>query len=558
MRRLLDGMNKGSKMARRTMWTTDRIITTPYEKIEIPNCTVYDYVWENLEKWPEKTLSVCADTGRGYTYEQAFNLSNAFAANLRLKLNIRDGDTVSMMLPNIPDFPLIAIGILGAGGVISTINPIYTAHEVQRLLVMSNSKAIVTMPDKLKTVQDALKLAKINIPIVIVKTNGDAAPENTFCFNELSEDVHVDKSCLKEVRRSPTDTCFLPYSSGTTGLPKGVELSHRNLVANMQQMNNPKIRNHMDTSATHQDAVLGCLPFFHIYGASVIMFHKISVGAKIVALSKFTPDSYFKSLEKYKIDILYAAPPMILLMGGHPASTTETLQHLRSVINGAAPLSSTDVERFLSKVKNGIDIRQAYGLTETSPLVIMPPTGINNYQTVGYPVSNTEAKIVDQDLKVLGPNEAGELLLRGPQVMKGYRDNPKANSEVFTADGWFRTGDVAIADDKGLITITDRIKELIKVKGYQVPPAELEALLREHPAVLDAAVIGIPHSSKGEVPKAFIVLKDGQKAEAKDIKDFVKERVAPSKKIESVEFLDSIPKSSAGKILRKDLKAKYA
>ncbi|CAG9788312.1 unnamed protein product [Diatraea saccharalis] len=464
MRRILDCVNKSSKlMARRnSVWTAERTLTTPYDKIEIPNCTVYDYVWENLEKWPEKTLSVCSATGRGYTYEQAFNLSNAFAANLRLKLKIRDGDTVSVMLPNIPDFPLIAIGILGAGGVISTINPIYTPHEVQRQLIMSKSKAIVTMPESLKVVQEALKLAKLNIPIIIVKTNGDATPENTFCFNELSEDVHVDKSCLKEVRRSPTDTCFLPYSSGTTGLPKGVELSHRNLVANMQQMNVSQIRNHEDTTETHQDAVLGVLPFFHIYGASVIMFHKMSIGAKIVTLTKFNPDNYFNTLEKYKISILYAAPPMILLMGAHPASTSETLQHLRTVINGAAPLGSQDVERFLNKLNRKADVRQAYGLTETSPLAIMPPVGIENYQTIGYPVSNTEAKIVDDNLRPVGPNQAGELLLRGPQVMKGYRDNPKANSEVFTVDGYFRTGDVAMADEKGLITITDRLKELIK------------------------------------------------------------------------------------------------
>ncbi|KAL4715648.1 hypothetical protein ACJJTC_006227 [Scirpophaga incertulas] len=560
VRRILGSINKTSKHISRSSsaWSQDNVIKTPYDKIEIPKCTLYDYVWQNLEKWPEKTMTVCADTGRGYTYEKAFYLSNAFAANLRLKLKIRDGDTVSVMLPNLPDYPLIAMGIIEAGGVISTINPIYTSHEVQRQLVASNAKAVITMPEILKVVKEALKQANLDIPIIVVKTNGDATPEGTYCFNELSEDVHVDKSCLKEVRRTHNDIVFLPYSSGTTGMPKGVELSHRNLLANFEQMNAAQIRHHEDTSESHQDAVMAVLPFFHIYGASVSMFHKMSVGAKIVSVTKFHPEKFLNALQKFKIDILYVAPPMVLLMAAHPNGTSETFQHLRSVVNGAAPLSVTDVQRFLSKLKQKIDFRQAYGLTETSPLVLMSPTGIEDYQTVGFPVSSTEAKVVDAEFKALGPNKNGELLVRGPQVMRGYKDNPQANSEVFTEDGWFRTGDMVVANEEGRITITDRLKELIKVKGFQVPPAELEAVLREHPAVNDAAVIGVPHHKTGEVPKAFVVLKPDQKVETKDISEFVKERVAPYKRIEDVVFVDTIPKNASGKILRKDLKAKYA
>ncbi|KAL0879027.1 hypothetical protein ABMA27_003995 [Loxostege sticticalis] len=560
IKRVLECVSNSSKYITRSSsaWTQDKIIKTPYNNIEIPNATLYDYVWQNLEKWPEKTMSVCSETGRGYTYEQAFNLSNAFAANLRLKLKIRDGDTVAVMLPNVPDFPLVAMGILGAGGVISTVNPIYTAHEVHRQLLLSAAKVVITMPETMGVVKEALKIAKLDIPIIVIKTNGDPTPEGALCFNELSEDTHVDKSCLKDVRRTPKDISFMPYSSGTTGMPKGVELSHRNLIANFEQMNDINIKNHSDTTATHQDAVMAVLPFFHIYGASAIMFHKMSVGAKIVTMAKFHPEKYLEALKKFKIDVLYVAPPMLLLMGAHPAGTSETYQYLKSVINGAAPLADSDMRRFLNKVKQEFDFRQAYGLTETSPLVLMPPVGVNNLSTVGYPVSNTEAKVVDENLNNLGPNETGELLVRGPQVMIGYRENPTANSEVFTEDRWFRTGDLVFADDQGQITITDRLKELIKVKGFQVPPAELEAVLRDHPAVIDAAVIGVPHPTKGEAPKAFVVLKSGQKAEANEIKEFVKEKVAPFKKIDEIVFVNSIPKSAAGKILRKDLKAQYS
>nr|XP_049700063.1 uncharacterized protein LOC110369823 [Helicoverpa armigera]XP_049700064.1 uncharacterized protein LOC110369823 [Helicoverpa armigera]XP_049700066.1 uncharacterized protein LOC110369823 [Helicoverpa armigera] len=562
VKRTLNTVTQSSKYAsvvirKHSVWTQDRVITSPYKSIEIPNYTLYEYVWHNLDKWPERTASVCAVTGRGYTYEQAFKLSNRFGANLRTKFKIRDGDTVAIMLPNIPDYPLVALGILEAGGVITSINPIYTAHEIQRQLKMSASKMIVTLPEAVPTVKEALKLAKLNIPIVVVKTNGDPAPEGTALFNELSEDIHADKSCLKKVRRNPNDICFLPYSSGTTGLPKGVELSHRNIIANCQQINEPQIRLHHDTTATHQDVVMGVLPFFHIYAATVLMFHKLSIGAKLVALAKFSPESFLKTIEKQKTNTLMVAPPLILMMSSHPAATAKTFQHVDFVCNGAAPLAASDAERFLARCERDIDFRQGYGLTETSPVVSLSPTMSKRYEATGPPIASTELRIVDKDLKNLGPKETGEILIRGPQVMRGYRDNPQANNEAFTADGWFRTGDMGIADADGTITIADRLKELIKVKGFQVPPAELESVLREHPSVDDAAVVGVPHQTKGESPKAFVVLKNGHKCTSNDLSKFVNEKLAAYKHVDDISFIDKVPKSAAGKILRRVLKEQY-
>ncbi|XP_063364701.1 uncharacterized protein LOC134653303 [Cydia amplana] len=538
-------------------WTQERIIKSPLEPIEVPNCTVHDYLWQNLEKWSEKTMAVCGSTGRGYTYSQGFKLSSTFAANLRGKLRVRDGDVVAVMLPNVPDYPLVALGILGAGAVITSINPIYTAHEVQRQLLLSGAKIVVTLAETVDVVNNALNMAKLDLPIIVVKTDNTATPDGAIIFNELSEDVHADLSCLKEVKRTSKDVCFLPYSSGTTGVPKGVELTNANLVANMEQLNDPLTRAYNDTTATHQDVVMAVLPFFHIYGAEVIMFHKLSQGTKLVTLPKFEPQVFLKALENYKANILFAAPPLILMMTSHPAGSPKTFQSLEIIINGAAPLAASDAERFIEKAKRKMDFRQGYGLTETSPVVTMTPKGLENFSCVGLPLPNTDLKIVDQNLQSLGPNEKGELLVQGPQVMKGYKDNDKANRESFTEDGWFRTGDLAVADEQGIVTIADRLKELIKVKGFQVPPAELEAVLRDHPSVADAAVIGVPHKTNGEEPKAFIVLKKGHEVLPTDICGFVKERVASYKRINDVMFVDGLPKSATGKILRRELKEKY-
>ncbi|KAI8432388.1 hypothetical protein MSG28_004791 [Choristoneura fumiferana] len=437
---------------------------------------------------------------------------------LRKKFKIKDGDAVAVMLPNIPDYPIVAMGILGAGGVITSINPIYTAHEVQRQLTSSNAKIIVTIPEITDVVKNALKMAKLDLPIIVIRSDETAVPEGTIAFNELSENVNVDLSCLKEVRRTAKDLCFLPYSSGTTGVPKGVQLTNANIVSNCDQINEPIIKSHNETTDSHQDAVMSVLPFFHIYGASVIMFHKMSHGIKLVTLAKFQPEPFLTALEKYKTNIIFVAPPIVLLMASHPASTPATFQYLETIINGAAPLAASDAERLFDKAKRTFDFRQGYGLTETSPVVSLTPKGLDNYACVGVALPSTDLKIVDKDLNTLGPNEKGELLIRGPQVMKGYKDNDKANKETFTEDGWFRSGDLAVDD---------------------------------------AAVIGVPHKTNGEAPKAFIVLKKGHSVPSSEVCAFVKERVAEYKRIHDVTFVDSLPKSSTGKILRRELKEKY-
>ncbi|XP_075976990.1 uncharacterized protein LOC142977139 [Anticarsia gemmatalis] len=537
-----------------SVWTSDNIVKSRSQDVQIPELTIDQYMFRNLENWATKTATVCGLTNRQYTYEDVYKKSRILAANLRRKFKVKDGDVISVVLPNTPEYPIIAFGILAAGGVVTTLNPIYTSYEIHRQILLSESTLVITNEDLVPTVKDAIKLAKKDLPIISLNISQPLA-DGAISFNELIEDINTDLSVLKEVRRKHDDVAFLPYSSGTTGLPKGVQLTNRNIIANCEQQNTD-FRQYSYTTDKHQDNVLVILPLFHSYGLGILMLHKMSVGLRLVTLPKFQPDTFLDALLKNRIHLLYLAPPMVMFLGTYSGVTPKHLEHLTCVTSGAAPLPSIDSRRMMEKAEREIEFAQGYGLTEASPLVSLTPLGQKTYDDVGYSLPNQEMRIVDPNLNNLGPNEVGELLVRGPNIMKGYLKNPEANAEVFSGE-WLRTGDLAKIDHTGLLTISDRLKELIKVKGYQVPPAELESILKEHPAVLDAAVVGVPDDVTGERPKAFVVLKEGAQAVDKEILEFVSQKVAPYKKIKELSFLDSIPKNPSGKILRKVIKEQY-
>ncbi|XP_026752608.2 uncharacterized protein LOC113512858 [Galleria mellonella] len=540
-------------------WTSGNIVKSPAKDVEIPNRLIPEHIWENMEKWPDKTAVICGITKRSFTYHQLYKNSRNLAAKLRNSLNIRDSDVICIMMPNSPDYALAILGTLQAGAEVTTVNPIYTAHEVHRQLLLSKPKLLIGIPETISVLKDALKLAKMDIPIISCRgyANNDL-PDDVIAFDELANATNVDYDVLKDVSRTPSDIALLPYSSGTTGLPKGVELTNRNIVSNCVQQNSNGLRHYQDTTSTYQDATLAVLPFYHIYGLSIVLLHKLSVGVKVVTLPKFQPQSFLTTLKEQKISIFCAAPPLILFLGSNPEVKNEDLESLNVITCGAAPLPKLDIYRVLNKTKKNLAFLQLYGLTETAPLVTTLPNNSKNYVSAGVAVPNTELKIINTDEIALGPNEVGELLVRGPQVMKGYRNNPEATKQVITEDGWFRTGDIASIDEDGALTITDRVKELIKVKGYQVAPAELESILREHPDVEDAGVVGVPDSRTGEAPKAFVVVKEGSKTKAMNILNYVSERVAEFKRIKEIVFLDSLPKNPSGKLLRRILKEKYA
>ncbi|KAI5638898.1 AMP-binding enzyme domain-containing protein [Phthorimaea operculella] len=581
---------------RQDLWTPDKVVRSPFKDIEIPTTILTEHVWNNIGKWSDKKAVTCGVTNRAYTYSDLYKYSRTFAANLRLKFGINDGDIVCVMMPNSPEYVIATLGTIESGAVMTTVNPIYTPHEVLKQLNQANPKVIIASNETVDVIKQALKLAKIELPIIIARTPGKDLPPGTIDFLELAKENHVNLDVLKHVATKSEDVVLLPYSSGTTGLPKGVELTHRNIVVNCLQQDDEILKLYQDTTASHQDSVIAVLPFYHIYGLVIVMLHKLSVGAKIVTVPKFDPKTFPSTLQEHRINLLYVAPPLVLFLGKDPSVKKEHLTSARSLMSGAAPLHKEDIHRALDKMPPNASVVQLYGMTETSPLATanlpnntsytsagypIPNTEIkvvdaeskslgpneniatanlpNNtsYTSAGYPISNTEIKVVDAESKSLGPNEVGELWIRGPQVMKGYRNNPEATKNTITEDGWLKSGDMAFLEENGTVSIVDRLKELIKVKGFQVPPAELESLLKEHPAVLDAGVVGIPDERAGEVPKAFVVLKAGHKTDSEELKEFIHERVAAYKRIKEIVFLDALPKNPSGKLLRRVLKDEY-
>jgi acyl-CoA synthetase (AMP-forming)/AMP-acid ligase II len=342
------------------------------------------------------------------------------------------------------------------------------------------------------------------------------------------------------------DLAVLPYSSGTTGLPKGVMLTHSNLVANMLQIQD-------GFPISDEDVLIGVLPFFHIYGQTVIMNQGLWQGATIVTMPRFDLEQFLGLIEEHGVTRAYVVPPIALALAKHPAVEGRDLSSIEVIMSGAAPLGADLAGQVADRV--ACKMIQGYGLTETSPVThVIRPHGENRPGSIGRPLAGTECRVVDPETGVdVAEGERGELWVRGPQVMAGYLNNEEATAATIDADGWLHTGDIAVRDADGFYEIVDRLKELIKYKGFQVPPAELEALLITHPDVADVAVIGVPDEDCGELPKAFVV-PAGDSLDVDGLIGFVAERVSPQKHVRLIEEIDEIPKSPSGKILRRVLK----
>ncbi|XP_045773972.1 4-coumarate--CoA ligase 1-like isoform X1 [Maniola jurtina] len=553
---ILINKTKQSLPSSRHKSTEANILKSVYQEVEgVNHITVNDFAWQNLDRWPDKTLTVCAATGHGYTYAQTHRMSISFAASLRLKLKLCNDDKVAVILPNVPEYPCVALGILEAGCIASMMNPAYTAHELKVQLELIECKAIVSSKLSYPNIIQALKELKLNIPVILI--DNDSLPEGTIKFAEFAEDLGIDTDCLKKVKRSTNDVAILPFSSGTTGFPKGVVLTHKSVNAMNKMIFDPKIIAVDEASATHQSVLPAVLPFFHIFGFNLLMMNLMGRGAKLVTLPVFKPDLFLEAIVKFKAQHLYIVPPMAVFLGKHPAVTPRHLETIKDIVCGAAPVSKSDAEAILEK-KKGLIFRQGYGLTETNGGISVGHNKDTNHAAVGHNFAGSEVKIADLNTQeALGSGKEGEIWYRGPNLMTGYYKNEAATKEVLTDDGWYKTGDIGKYDDNGYLYVTDRLKELIKVKGFQVPPAELEMILRTHPKILDCAVLGIPDPITGEVPKAFVVTQSGQTAKSEEILEYVNSKVVAFKRIKDVQFVDAIPKNAAGKILRKDLKAKY-
>ncbi|CAI6078899.1 unnamed protein product [Clonostachys chloroleuca] len=532
-------------------------ITSQFADIDIPNVDLWNLYLEGKRDYPDDhILLVDGDTGRSYIFAEIKRLSIAFGQGLVHSLDWRKGDVLGFYTPNCVDTPVVNLGLHWAAGIASPANPTYTPDELAHQLKDSGAKALITQRPFLDAALEAAKAA--GIPRQRVLLMGDARDDKGE-FKHWTE-VTAEGAWLKP--RKPqvdpaVDTAYLVYSSGTTGLPKGVSLTHRNLVANAMQSYK------IDTRSLNWDvdAQLGVLPFFHIYGLSVVLNVAFVAGAKCVIMARWDLEKACNLIQSHRITVAYVAPPIILALGKQPAVAKYDLSTIKWINSGAAPLGPELAEAVWNRLKVGV--KQGYGLSETSPTIMAQfADEWSRFQgSVGKLLPNMVARIVDTDGKDLPNGEHGELLVKGPNVFAGYWNRPDLQADTFTSDGWFKTGDVAYVDEHGNFFITDRIKELIKYKGFQVAPAELEDKLLGNENVADVAVIGVwDDALHTEVPRAYIVPTPGVEANedlAKRISDWLAGEVAPPKKLRGgVRFVDVIPKSPSGKILRRLLKDK--
>jgi len=533
----------------------DKIVRSKWPDVQIPEVNVADFVWEHVEHFGTNQALVCGMTGRSYTFQMAHILSRKFGSAM-LRMGASKGDVMGMVLPNIPEFPLVFLGSAGVGMPVTTMNPTYRPEEIARQLDNSGAKYIVTIEMFLQNIKQACDIYK-GIEKIILIGGGGETPDGCVTFQEL---VKEEDGSLYDQDRSfnpVEDIVALPYSSGTTGPPKGVMLTHYNLVSNLLQAGAPdvlSIRPYIESGV--QDTTLAVLPFFHIYAMELIMLYNLRMGHKIITLPKFEPESYIKALTTYKPTFLNLVPPLVSFLATQPIVKSNHLSSVTFVTGGAAPFGPALIEKFMEKVApNKVEFREGFGMTESSPLTHLQPGENAVLGGCGGPVPNTIAKIVDIETReALGPEQDGELLVSGPQVMKGYYRNESATKKTIE-DGWLFTGDIARYDASGQFTIVDRLKELIKVKGLQVAPSELEDLIRRHSGVLDVAVVGVPDERSGELPRAYVIRKNRNVSE-QSIMDYVADRVASHKKLGAgVMFVESLPKNQTGKILRRELKA---
>ena len=512
------------------------IYKSPHPDIDIPdNVSLPQYIFGDLGVFADKPAIVDGLSGQSLTYGQLYQSIQSFARGLKQK-GFEKGDVFAIYCPNLPEYAIVFYGVAMLGGINTTINPLYTVDELTRQLNDANAKYLLTVPMFLDNAREAASRSNIEEVFVLGEAK-DATP-----FNSL---IQTEGEFPGAKINPVEDIIVLPYSSGTTGMPKGVMLTHYNLVANIAQVRDI-------SGVTEQDNLIAILPFFHIFGMIVVMAHGLLNRATIVTMPRFDLEQFLQVMQDRKISAAYLVPPIVLALAKHPLVDNYDLSPLRFILSGAAPLGKELT--FACSERLNCVVTQGYGMTEMSPVTNYDDIDPDKVEigSIGPVIPNTEAMIIDIETgDALGPNQLGEYWVRGPQRMLGYLNNKQATTESIDADGWYHSGDIGYVNEEGRVFIVDRVKELIKYKGMQVAPAELEAVLLAHESIIDAAVIPCPDEEAGEIPKAYVVTKDD--IDADEIMDFVAKKVAPHKKIRAIEFIDEIPKSPSGKILRRFL-----
>ncbi|WP_427007318.1 AMP-binding protein [Pseudarthrobacter sp. H2] len=525
------------------------MFSSPFPSVDIPDVSLYGYLFGGLQEGDlDRVAVVDGSSGAETSYRELRDRINALAGSVAAQgLGIHR--VAAILCPNIPAFTVVFHGLLRAGATVTPVNSLYTADEIEKQLTDASASWLFTISAMLPAAREAADRAGIPADRLVVLDGAEGHPslQALLTSGAPAPDISFDPA---------THVAVLPYSSGTTGRPKGVRLSHRNLVANVEQSRGLlKVR--------PDDRILALLPFFHIYGLTVLLNLALRERARLVTIPRFELAEFLRMVQDHKCSYLFIAPPVAVALSKHPLVADYDLSSVHTTLSGAAPLDGELGARLAERL--GCRVLQGYGMTEMSPVSHLIPVDATEVpvSSVGYTVPNMECRLVDPatgeeiEVPAEGTSAPGHLLCRGPNVMLGYLNRPEETADTLDADGFLHTGDIATVRADGVVSIVDRLKELIKYKGYQIAPAELEALLLTHPGIADAAVIGTTDADGQEVPMAFVVRQrgaDGEQLDEAAVEEFVAARVAPFKKIRRVRFIDAVPKSSSGKILRRMLR----
>lgn len=528
--------------------TDATIFRSKLPDIQIPDhLPLHAYCFQHLAAHRDRPCLIDSASGATLTYADVDLLSRRAAAGLH-GLGLRRGEVLMLLLPNCQAFALAFLAASRLGAIVTTANPFHTPAEVAKQAAASAARVVLTESCHVPKVVD------LNIPIICVD---GPLPDGCIPFSDV---LSADEAGAPEVEIDPDAVVALPYSSGTTGLPKGVMLTHRGLVTSVAQQvdgDNPNLYFH------EEDVILCVLPLFHIYSLNSILLCGLRAGAALLIMRRFDVAVMMELVERYKVTIAPFVPPIVVEMVKSPAVDRYDLSSIRTVMSGAAPMGKELQDKLMAKIPNA-KLGQGYGMTEAGPVLSMclafakEPFDVKS-GSCGTVVRNAELKIVDPETGLSLPwNQPGEICIRGKQIMKGYLNDPEATERTIDKEGWLHTGDIGFVDDDDEIFIVDRLKELIKYKGFQVAPAELEAMLIAHPNIADAAVVSMKDDLCGELPVAFVVRSSGSEITEDEIRQHISKQVVFYKRIHRVFFVEAIPKAPSGKILRKDLRAKLA
>ncbi len=533
------------------------------ESISYPETPLHQFLVNSAERFPEK--EALSFYGKGLTYQELDEATNQFANALKT-LGIRKGDRVGIMLPNVPQCVIAYYAVLKLGAVAVMTNPLYVASEIQVQMADSGAQTLIALDFFYPRIEEILK--ETPLKNIILTSVRDALPwllsllyplkarrEGQWIKIQKTPPIYDMKHLMKSASTQAIvetvtldDLAILQYTGGTTGIPKGVMLSHRNLVVNAIQC-----RNWMPSLEEGKERFLSVIPFFHVYGMSTCMNMGIFLGATLILQARFVTKDVLKAIDKLHPTIFMGIQAMYVAINNFPSIKEYDLSSIKACISGAGPLHQ-EVQRQFEAYTGG-KLVEGYGLSEAAPVTHANPiNGKRKAGSIGLPISDTLAKVVAENdfTKTLNIGETGELVVKGPQVMLGYWKNPEETENVLR-DGWLYTGDMACMDEDGFFYIVDRKKDMIKTKGENVYPREVEEVLFQHPKVQDAVVVGIPDHFSGEIIKAYLVLKEGESATDGEVVTFCKERLAKFKVPKAVEFRTELPKTIIGKVLRRVL-----